>query len=74
MLGGIMALSGKWADGSAMLAVPNYARMNRIGGPDEIGTGDVDFAPGTTQAALAEVGPRRHFKGLQSQVWVKNQA
>jgi DUF1680 family protein len=72
LLGGVMALSGKWADGSVMLAVPNYARMNRIGGPEAIGAGDVDYAPGTEQASLTEVGPRRHFTGLQSQVWVKN--
>jgi DUF1680 family protein len=71
LLGGVMALSSKWADGSPMLAVPNYARMNRIGGPEEIGAGDVDYAPGTEQAAQAEVGPRKHFTGLQSQVWIK---
>jgi DUF1680 family protein len=71
LLGGVMTLKGKWADGSPMLAIPNYARMNRIGGPEEIGAGDVDYAPGTEQAAQAEVGPRRHFTGLQSQVWIK---
>jgi hypothetical protein len=57
-----------------MLAVPNYARMNRIGQAGEIGVGNVDYAPGTTTAAVSDVGPRRHFKGLQSQVWVKSQA
>ncbi len=35
LLGGVMVISGKWADGSSMLAVPNYARMNRVGPPHE---------------------------------------
>ena len=26
LLGGIMVISGKWADGSPLLAIPNYAR------------------------------------------------
>ncbi len=33
LLGGIMVISGKWADGSPLLAIPNYARMNRVGPP-----------------------------------------
>ena len=33
MLGGVMVISGKWEDGSPMLAVPNFARMNRVGPP-----------------------------------------
>ncbi|MFT4077078.1 MAG: glycoside hydrolase family 127 protein [Asticcacaulis sp.] len=74
LLGGVMALTGKWADGSPMLAIPNYARMNRIGGEaSEMGAGDIDYAPGT-QTAVAEVGPRHRFTGLQSQVWIKAQA
>ena len=73
LLGGVVALTGKWADGSPMLAIPNYARMNRIGGKaSEMGAGDIDYAPGTATAA-AEVGPRQRFTGLQSQVWIKSQ-
>jgi hypothetical protein len=30
LLGCIMAIVGKWQDGAPMLAVPNYARMNRV--------------------------------------------
>jgi len=30
LLHGIMVIKGKWADGSPLLAVPNYARMNRV--------------------------------------------
>jgi len=29
MLGGITAIKGQWADGSQLIAVPNYARLNR---------------------------------------------
>ncbi len=35
LLGGVMVLTGKWEDGSPMLAVPNFARMNRSGPPRE---------------------------------------
>jgi DUF1680 family protein len=36
LLDGVLAIKGKWRDGSPLLAVPNYARNNRIpaaGGP-----------------------------------------
>jgi hypothetical protein len=33
LLGGVVVITGKWADGSPMLAIPNYARMNRVGSP-----------------------------------------
>ncbi len=29
LLGGVMVIQGKFADGSPMLAIPNYARTNR---------------------------------------------
>jgi hypothetical protein len=35
LLGGVVVITGKWADGSALVAVPNYARMNRVGPPPE---------------------------------------
>lgn len=35
LLGGVMVIAGKWQDGSPMLAVPNFARMNRVGPPKE---------------------------------------
>jgi len=31
LLGGVMTIKGNWADGSPMLAIPNYARNNRSG-------------------------------------------
>ena len=30
LLGGVMVITGKWKDGTPMLAIPNYARMNRV--------------------------------------------
>ncbi len=33
LLGGVMVIAGKWRDGSPMLAIPNFARMNRVGPP-----------------------------------------
>jgi DUF1680 family protein len=35
LLGGVMVITGKWQDGSPMLAVPNFARTNRTGQPPE---------------------------------------
>jgi hypothetical protein len=31
LLHGVMAITGTWADGSPLLAIPNYARLNRLG-------------------------------------------
>ena len=43
LLGGVMVIKGKWADGSPLLAIPNFARENRIlqesnrgAGPDSL--------------------------------------
>lgn len=52
LLGGVMAITGTWQDGSPMVAVPNYARMNRVGPPHEyLGDANVDYAPGATTSA-----------------------
>jgi len=78
LLGGVVALEGQWADGSPMRAVPNYARMNRLGeGPAE-GGGDpnVNYAPGATTGGAPQANNggnrRRRFAGVQSQVWIKD--
>jgi uncharacterized protein len=48
ILGGVMVISGKWEDGSPMKAVPNFARMNRVGPPrDYPGNAESDLAPGS---------------------------
>jgi len=39
LLGGVIAVRGRWADGSPMLAVPNYTRTNRVGPSTEFPSG-----------------------------------
>jgi DUF1680 family protein len=80
LLGGVMAMSGKWQDGTPMLAVPNYARMNRVEVPKEQTAGDpsVNYAPGSTTNAganpAAAANQRRiRMRTVQSKVWMKNQ-
>jgi hypothetical protein len=31
LLGGVVALEGSWVNGQRLLAISNYARMNRVG-------------------------------------------
>ena len=69
LLGGVMAVTGQWQDGSPMLAVPNYARMNRVGQAAAFAAGDVDYAPGTNTGGAKAIRPAA--RGLQSQVWLK---
>jgi DUF1680 family protein len=66
LLGGVMVITGKWQDGTAMLAVPNYARMNRVeqGHPQIAGDGSVNYAPGaTTGNNAAAANPGAGFQG-----------
>ena len=57
LLGGVIAITGKWEDGSPMLAVPNFARMNRVGPPPEYpGESESDRSPGS--------------KPIDSKVWI----
>jgi DUF1680 family protein len=30
LLGGVLTINGRWADGTPLVAIPNYARMNRV--------------------------------------------
>jgi uncharacterized protein len=54
LLGGIMVITGKWQDGSPMTAIPNYARMNRVGPPVEyLGDTNVNYAPGASTSGGA---------------------
>ena len=49
LLGGVVALTGTWQDGSAMTAVPYYARMNRTGEHEEYPRDtNAEYAPGAT--------------------------
>lgn len=78
LLGGVVALTGTWADGKPFVAIPNFARMNRLGQTatdDTPGNTGVTFAPGASvqgEAAPA-AAPRRRNRadGPQSQVWIK---
>jgi DUF1680 family protein len=55
LLGGVMVIKGKWADGSELVAIPNYARMNRVGPPHE----------------YPEEGDRRGpMSSVDSKVWI----
>ena len=48
LLGGVMVITGRWADGSEMLAIPNYARMNRQGPPHAYPDDATAFGGGST--------------------------
>lgn len=86
LLDGVMVLKGSWANGKPLVAIPNYARMNRVGevAKDTAG-GDssVNYAPGTTVAgassstnstsAQASRPRRRNFGTPESLVWMKEQ-
>jgi DUF1680 family protein len=40
LLDGVMVIVGKWQDGAPMLAIPNFARTNRVGSPHDYPGGD----------------------------------
>ena len=75
LLGGVMVIRGRWSDGSAMTAVPNFARANRNGQPiPEFpgGTGVV-YAPGASavDAGGATASDRLVTRsGPDSMVWI----
>jgi hypothetical protein len=50
LLGGVMVITGRWQDQTPMLAIPNYARMNRGAAeqPEIPGDSSVNYAPGAT--------------------------
>ena len=81
LLGGVMTINGKWQDGTPMVAIPNYARMNRLDHPPlEFPRDDrpVDYAPdataGSTPAANTASNPQFRRPPVISQVWTKDQA
>jgi uncharacterized protein len=56
LLGGVMVISGTWKDGSPMVAVPNFARMNRVPPPREYpGDAESDPSPGSMPAIASKV-------------------
>ena len=58
LLGGVMIVEGKWADGSDLIAIPNYARMNRVGPPPAY----------PTENSSSDLSGKR--KALDSKVWI----
>ena len=85
LLGGVMVITGKWQDGTPMLAIPNYARMNRVGPPVEyLGDTNVNYSLGATAAggttaiaaqpatAAAPANPpaRNRMMMVESKVWI----
>ncbi len=58
LLGGVVVIEGAWANGSPMLAIPNYARNNR----NSAARDGADGGPG-----------RRAARGGGSLVWMKDQ-
>jgi len=57
LLGGVTIIKGTWADGSALMAVPNYARDNRLS---------------QDSSASAAPSPRRGPRAVSSIVWLKD--
>jgi len=79
LLGGVMVITGKWQDGSPMLAVPNYARMNRVAEPKTEAGGDssVNYAPGATNNVNKKITsvpppPYRRERSVESKVWMRS--
>ncbi len=89
LLHGVMAITGTWADGSPLLAIPNYARLNRLAqtAPAPAAGGDASInyagntstnAPGSTNRVAAGGGGFAGGRGgrggpVRSEVWIKAQ-
>jgi hypothetical protein len=73
LLGGVVAITGKWADGSDLMAVPNYARMNRVGPPHAYpGEEDADSGPGKTKTGNGSATDQKRSRepAVDSKVWI----
>ncbi|MCA9259175.1 MAG: glycoside hydrolase family 127 protein [Planctomycetales bacterium] len=66
LLGGVVVLKGKFADGTPLFAIPNYARNNRLAQPtrESATEGGPDTAPVPT-------GTRRRGRGGRSVIWIR---
>jgi DUF1680 family protein len=60
LLGGVVVIKGQFADGSPLVAIPNYARNNRI---PERPRGAGDFGGGR----------RRENPATRSRVWIRDE-
>lgn len=75
LLDGVVAIKGKWSDGSALLAIPYFARGNRSGlaAPDfPAEESGIEFAPGATTNNLNEtsVSSKKSASRIKSRVWI----
>ncbi|MDE3187212.1 MAG: glycoside hydrolase family 127 protein [Acidobacteriota bacterium] len=59
LLDGVMVITGKWQDGTPMQAIPNFARMNRVGPPHDYPTDE--YQPESNPAAR---------RLIESKVWI----
>lgn len=58
LLEGVVAIKGSWEDGSPMLAIPNFARTNRVGPPP-------DYPDEREPDHMPNAGPK-----IDSKVWI----
>ncbi|HTR29860.1 MAG TPA: beta-L-arabinofuranosidase domain-containing protein [Puia sp.] len=65
LLGGVMTIRGQWADGTPLIAIPNYARMNRV---SPTPTPKSEWVP---LPAVANQPPQYQPKPPVSLVWIK---
>src|SRR5262249_35997740 len=68
LLGGVTVIKGQWEDNSPMLAIPNYARENRLGQV----AGKTAQEAETTVNATSNFGNRPSRRNPDSIVWLKN--
>lgn len=73
LLGGVMAIKGTWKDGSPLLAIPHFARLNR---PDRVaGAGESAPAVDDSGGAAARSGAQKAKHPVRpgaSMVWIRN--
>jgi DUF1680 family protein len=69
LLGGTMVIKGTFADGTPMLAIPNYLRNNRIPAAASAGAGPNSAG---SSSAGGDPAARRMARG-RSMVWIKDQ-
>lgn len=68
-----MVITGKWSDGSELVAVPNYARMNRVGPPHPYPSEEeAEFAASSssTSGGASSTVPDQQVPAVRSKVWV----
>jgi DUF1680 family protein len=67
LLRGIMVIKGQWADGTPLVAIPNYARNNRVTPPA------ATEASKTSTPTQAAEPPQRITRNVNSSVWIRNE-